>query len=74
MPSITFTSPGPIVANIHLDPDSTPIVAVAPLDDPAGWATVEVGAIEVTARLHGPVDALELALEEALDELKRRFP
>ena len=72
MPVLSFSSPGPISANIHLD-DSTPIVIVAPIPEAPGHAIVEIGSIEVTARLIGPVPQLELALQEALAELRRRF-
>ena len=69
MPEITFTSSAPIVATVHLTTSTTKEVTVH--DVGGGLIAVDLGDVEVGARLVGRPDVLHHLIVEADAALAR---
>lgn len=69
MPSLTFTSPGPLTATVHLTSPTTREVTVLDLGD--GTVELELGDVEVGARLIGRPDVLHALIVDADTVLAR---
>lgn len=64
MPELTLTAPGPLVVGIHLTGPTVREATVVDLGD--GIVEVELGDLEVGARLVGRSDVIEGLLDDAL--------
>lgn len=69
MPEITFTSPGPLVATVHLTSSTMREVTVIDLGD--NLVELELGDVQVGARLIGRLDILHSLIVDADTVLAR---
>lgn len=63
MPEITFSSPAPLMARIHITSSTVREVTVLELGD--GLVELELGDVEVGARLVGRLDILHALIVDA---------
>ncbi|MEZ5408279.1 MAG: hypothetical protein R2761_09650 [Acidimicrobiales bacterium] len=69
MPEITFTSPAPLVATVHLT--GATMRQVTALDAGGGLVEIELSDYEVGARISARADVLANLLADAVDAVAR---
>lgn len=63
MPTLSFSSDGPLTANVHIPGPTVREVAVTERSD--GQVEVAIGGVDLGVRLVGPIDVLHALVIEA---------